>query len=662
MGLCAARDQPLREAPVLPPEELRRLDEFNQTGRAIECDGGVHELFEQIVEKAPDRVALIEGDRRTVYRDLNRQAESIADRVRATETADGRKPIVICCDRRPAVVAAILGVLKAGRTFCILDRSLPKDRLLRLKTLLGSKIAVGLDEDRERLGTGLAWIDLVQAVASPPQTTGQPASVTPDQPAYVVFTSGSSGEPKAVAVSHLSLANHALSARRLQRITPEDRRLQFASVGSDVFLAEVFNYLTAGASLVFGIGPKGGSIQSFLRFLDRHRITAASTPASYWAQWMRLLEQDQASVPTSLRMILAGMERVDPRAFAIWRRRAPPRVDWFNAYGPTETAITSLLYKAGDSEWEDAGFAPIGSPMANTRALVLDRNRNLSPIGAVGELWIGGAGVAIGYFGRPDLTKERFVVGACPRFPEERLYRTGDRVLRLPDGNLVFLGRTDRQVKIRGYRINLEEVEGAIASHPRVNRAAVTVRDSSSHPWLAAYFSGPPSLETDELARYVTSVLPGYMAPQAYKRLPEMPLTAARKVDVSRLPPIERSEGTSEEYVAPGTPAEKRIAEIFRDILHLQRVSATDDFFKLGGDSLTATALLTALHAEFGQGLALADLWESASPARLAALLASETPALRSQLTKFRSSGSHPPLFCLHALHGTRSSIEAWRN
>jgi amino acid adenylation domain-containing protein len=362
-------------------------------GQAPACRA-VHQLFEEQARRVPEKVAL-EGDSVWPYAEANRQANQLACLLR--ERGVGPEDLVaIKLPSSPEAVVAILAVLKAGGAFLPLDPSLPAERLAGMMERAAPKIV--LDD----------WPRLREQMASQAVVDLPPAG-SADNAAYAIYTSGSTGTPKAVVVTHRSLVNHTVAACRAQEIGERDRRLQFASMGSDVFVAEIFNNLASGATLVFGRQQAAGAMAEFLRFLEEQRITVTGMPSTWWHEWVATMTAGNATLPTSLRVVNTGMERVDATAYRNWRRLVGNRVRWFNVYGPTETTITSLCYEAGSSAWEGGSFVPIGRPIDNLRAYALDGEGRLAPVGIPGELFIGGVGVARGFY--PTLSAQTRLPG-----------------------------------------------------------------------------------------------------------------------------------------------------------------------------------------------------------------------------------------------------------
>lgn len=488
-SFVAQPDGRLAALRMLPAaEEAWLLSEVNRTEVAGEKDQCVHQLFERQAAQTPEAPALEFEGAAVSYSELNLRANRLA-RFLGARGAGLEDLIAVCMGRRPETVVSVMAVLKAGAAFLPLDPALPPARLARMIANALPKLVLVWGGAPDLASSGCEVMDLERLSSEIARLPSDdiPALATPANAAYAMYTSGSTGVPKAAVIPHGALLNHTLAASRRYGIASGDRRLQFASPGSDMFVAEVFNYLCHGATLVFCPETRGISVAEFLRDLDRLRISITGVPSSWWSEWVAAIREGAWIPPPALRAVVIGMERADPAAFLKWKEIVGSRVRLFNAYGPSEASPTSTIYEAGTSAWEGGAFVPIGKPIANVRAYVLDSDGNPLPAGVPGELYIGGEGLARGYRSAPELAAGRFVPDPFRADPGSRLYRTGDRVFRLPDGNLAFLGRLDRQVKIRGYRVELDEVEAALAQHPAVRQCAVVAQGPEGRQRLVAY-------------------------------------------------------------------------------------------------------------------------------------------------------------------------------
>lgn len=633
-NFLSSPDSRLADLKMLTPQEEQIFASPGPAQPVEILPACVHNLVERQVERTPERVALEAPSGAISYDTMNRQANRLARCLR--ERGSGPNDLVaVRIDRSSDTAIAVLAILKAGAAFLPLDPTLPPQRIeAMIETARPKLILDNLADWRE-------------AMSQQPDSNLEPLA-GPHDAAYAIFTSGSTGRPKAVLVTHRSIVNHTLEATRIYGITASDRRLQFASIGTDVFVAEVFNYLSRGATLVFGLAREGVTAGKFFRFLEDQRITITGIPSTWWTELTAALAEARFELPTSLRALIAGMERVDPTVFQTWRRLTARRVRWFNAYGPTETTGTATIYEAGSSEWEGQSYVPIGKPLANVRTYVLDAGRSPLPAGVVGELYIGGAGVAMGYLGAPELTAERFLPDPFAGSPDARMYRTGDLAFFLPDGNLVFAGRADRQVKIRGHRVELEEIEAVLARHEQVRQCAVIVHSQNGPERLIAYLTaseGAP--DRDSLRAHLGRHLPEHMLPAAFITLPEMPRTPSGKLD--RLALSRRDPGNAEpqaKFEEPSTLTEMRLAVIWCDVLGVPGVGRGCNFFDLGGDSLRSTRLITRIRREFGAELSLPALVAAPTLSQLGAVLDSGTSTARpSDIMALQSAGSKMPVY-----------------
>ncbi len=646
----------LRLQPEAPLQALRMLEPSDESWLVHECNRSktrfavdlcAHELFEGQVRSAPDRLAIEENDVAIAYGELNEQANRLAWFLR--EKAGPEDLIVLLMPRGTAAVLSMLAIAKAGAVCLPIDPAFPSARIDAMLATVQPRLVLRSGPLVHDLSsTGISVISLEDATCDSAKfsTDNLPRIALTNNAAYAIFTSGSTGLPKAAVISHRSLVNHTLAASRVYEISEADRRLQFASPGADVFVSEVFTYLCSGACLVACLPTGGFSLHEFAAALEEGRITITGIPARWWKAWVALLAAGQLAVPSALRAVIAGMERLDPTLLAEWKRVTDGEIRLFNAYGPAETSPTATIYESGTSEWESGSCVPIGKPIANTRAYVLDACGNLVPVGVAGELYIGGAGVARGYLNQPELTARSFVADPFSANPDDRLYRTGDLVYRLPDGNLVFLGRLDHQVKIRGFRVELEDVEAALATHRDVHECAAVVDARGD---LVAYLTTGerhPSLR--ELRSHVSRLLPAYMMPAGFVLLEKMLLTPAGKIDRRSLACSEAPRlRPSRDSLEPSTAAEMRLASLWREILHTSRIGTGDNFFELGGDSLACTLLITAIADEFEIELPLSSLLRAPTLAGMAALLENvKTAAVvgREGIIPLQSRGTMPPI------------------
>ena len=614
-------DERIAELPLLSHQERRQLlVEWNAT-RADLPDRSLHGLFEEQAARTPDALAVVAGEESLTYRELDRRAGRLAQALRARGVGPEDR-VGVCLERSHHVIVALLGILKAGGAYLPLDPEYPEER--RRYILRDSRVAVLVTSDRlrETLAPGEATaIVAVDRDLEPVEgeTEGSaPSGIGGDNLAYVIYTSGSTGAPKGVGVSHRNAASFVAWAGETTSARAGAKVLATTSINFDISVYELFGTLSWGGTIVM--------TASALELPGRPEIQAsgAATLLNTVPSAGAALAHLNALPPGLLRVNLAG--EALPRA-VVEALYAAGVEEVYNCYGPTETTVYSTAaHLAAGGE----GAPPIGRPIANTQVYVLDRAFQPVPIGVPGEIYIGGAGVARGYLGRPSLTAERFVPDpfgpSAGRQAGGRLYRTGDRARWRPDGSLEFLGRLDRQVKLRGYRIEPGEIETVLARHPAVHTAVVSVReDDPGDLRLVGYVvKNGMALDLGELRRFLERQLPEYMVPAALVVLEALPLAPNGKLDRRALPPPERETEQRDDYVAPRTPIEETLAAIWATVLRLERVGIRDNFFAIGGHSLLATQVVARVRSIMGVELPLHAMFEVSTIADLAARIGSD--------------------------------------
>jgi amino acid adenylation domain-containing protein len=589
-------------------EERQILVEWNDTATDYPREKCAHQFFEEQAAVHPDNLAVVSEDRQMSYRELNEQANQLAHHLRALGV--GRESLVgICMDRSAEMVVAILAAVKAGAAYLPLDPANPKDRLefmiedAQVEVLLShSKLADHLPSTRVRR----VLLDSdAETIAAWPSTNPPPQS-GPRSLAYVIYTSGSTGRPKGVEIEHQSLVNLMTWHQREYQVQPDDRATQIAAPGFDASVWEIWPYLGAGASLYIPDNETRNTPEHLLQWLDRERITLSFMPTPLAE--VVLAEWNQTKPSLHLRALLTGGDKL--------HQHPDPALTFrlVNHYGPTENTVVATwtpVTPGGD------GAPPIGRPISNAHVYILDPYRRPVPVGVPGELYIGGESLARGYRRRPELTEERFIRNP---FGAGRLYRTGDRVRYLVDGNIEFLGRLDHQVKIRGFRIELGEIEAVLGQHPAVKECAVIARKAGAgDPLLAAYVvpnDAKPSSE--ELRTLLQAQLPEYMVPAAFVFLTAFPLTSNGKIDTRALPAPEFSAEGVAAYMAPRTPMEERLCTIWAEVLRLPKVGIRDNFFVCGGHSLLATQVVSRVRQATAVELPLRFLFISPTVEELA--------------------------------------------
>jgi len=634
---AAAPERRLSALSPLPASERHQLvAEWAQGAAEVPGDSLLHRLFEAAVARGPEHVALVCGEERLTYAALNGRADALARRLRELGVGPERT-VGLLMQRRPALIVAILAVLKAGGAYLPLAADSPADRLAFVLDDAAVHLAIADPDLAPRLaGSGVrvleaeSWAPATAAGAArtltgdPDLAAGRDLACGPANLCYVIYTSGSTGRPKGVMVPHAAVA--ATLRWRLARfgLTPADRVLQNIAFTFDPSLWQIFGALLSGARLV--LVPPGGQqdFSGLVRTIARERVTITDLAPSMLRAF---LEQDGLDGCGSLRLLFAGGEALEPELARRFAARFPG-AELYNIYGPTEAAIDASTWRCAPRP--AAATLPIGAPIHGKRLLVLGRDLEPAPLGVPGELFIGGAALARGYLGRPDLTAERFLPDPFSAGdPGARLYRTGDLVRHLADGLLDFVGRVDRQVKVRGFRIELGEVEAALARHPRVREAVVEARrDPAGETRLIAWFAPDWPSAPAELRALLSDSLPAYMAPAALVGMAALPRTASGKVDREALPePAETGAGAApggpeSRFAAPASAHERTLAAIWRELLARDRVGIDDNFFDLGGHSLLLVRLQARIQQALGREVPLVDLFGYPTIRSLAAHLA----------------------------------------
>jgi iturin family lipopeptide synthetase A len=605
-AVAADPGQPLATLPLLSePERRAQIVDWNRTEPAGPACC-LHHLWEAQVARHPDRIALVDGSADGAsfsYAELNRRANRLAHHLRGLGVGPDTR-VGLCLERSPHLMVALLGTLKAGGAYVPMDPAYPAVRLAQMQA--DARVAVLLTQ-----------ADILDRLAEPPRQVccldrdgpaialesdrNPDGGATPDNLAYVIYTSGSTGRPKGAMIPHRGLVNYLEWAAQAYAVAEGDGAPVLGSIGFDATVTSLFVPLLAGCRVV--LLPDGEELEALVA-LNRSpyrysfvKLTPAHLEILNTLRATSEVSKDSAAATGLARYLVLGGEQLPGAALDPWFLVEGTVA--VNEYGPTETVVGCCVYEA---HGPIAGPVPIGRPIRGTRLYVLDRHLQPSPQGVPGELYIGGAGLARGYLERPGTTAAAFVpdpYAADFGEPGARLYKTGDRVRLLADGNLAFLGRVDRQVKLHGFRIELGEIEGVLAEHPAVRETAVLLReDQPGNPRLVAYATAASATEgqlgemTAALRDWLTARLPGHMLPAAIVLLAEFPLTAHGKIDRAALPAPDPAAlpgtgtGRAADYVPPRSGIERRIGEVWREALGVDRVGIHDNFFDLGGNSL----------------------------------------------------------------------------
>ena len=637
----AAPDQKISELPLLSEAERRHmLVEWNATAE-VYPETTLHQLVEAQVDRSPDAVAVVSESTSITYGELDCRANQIAHRLQAMGIGP-ESVLAVCLDRSIEMVVALLGILKSGAAYLPVDVSFPADRIAYILQDACVSAVIASRDAAARLPKGTIPALILDNEVLEHQSGARPqAKASPGNAAYIIYTSGSTGKPKGVVIEHHSIVNHVLWMRSHWPVGVGDAFLQCASASFDASVWEVWNALANGALLVIANNHGYADPGYLARRIIDHQVTHALI------------------VPccTSLRCLFPGGEALKHALVQLIRRRRDLEI--VNLYGPTETTINATFWRTDESEPTLGSIEPIGRPIANDRAYILDSNLNPVPIGVPGELHIAGASVGRGYLRRPELTAERFVPD--PFVPGSRAYKTGDICRFRADGVIEYLGRNDRQVKVRGFRIELGEIEKALCEHIGVRQAAVIAREDTPGDMRLIAYLVPAAGDNPEdaiLRQYLRDRLPDYMVPAAFAFVPSLPLTSSGKLDGKALPApdsLRRSSAIQSE--APRSEIESLIAAIWKDVLRVDKVGIHDNFIDLGGHSLLLIKVQGRIEQQLNRKLDIVDLFQYPTIETLARHLttqedtSSERDRIRRQAERRKRAANQ----MRPALEGTRS-------
>lgn len=613
---------------ILTAAERQAIVEgFNQTKDNFRLDQCFHQLFEEQVGRTPGRLALVFKDQRITYRALNERANQLAHHLRA-QGVRASTPVGLFVERSADMIIALLGILKAGGAYVPLHPDLPESRLAHQLSTTRALLVLTQESLLERLPEfpgSVITIDRDRGEWQQRSTTNLPTITTPADLIYLIFTSGSTGTPKGVATRHENVVNYAqFIMKRLGVLNPENRAgITFANVST--LSADL------GNTPIFAALASGGCLHMIADdiLLD----------GRLYADYVSHEPMDVLKIaPSHLRALMATGDpaKILPRKWLViggeslhWdfvrEIKKASTCSILNHYSPTETTIGCLTFEVDEKNPLAATTAvvPLGRPIANTILYILDKQLNPVPLGVVGDLYIGGAGVSNGYIGQPELTAERFTTDPLNPASRMRFYRSGDRARWLPGGIVEFLGREDDQVKIRGFRVELGEIEAVLLRHPAVKHAAVVVKDTAEHDrTLSAFVIAPANPSATELREYLRNHLPDYMVPSSFVAVETLPLNANGKLDRSAL--AEREISQIPEVVSdPGLDSvQSKLVSIWREVLGVGAINVDDNFFELGGHSLLAVQIIARLRNAFGVPVPLRCIFEAPTVAGLAEVIA----------------------------------------
>lgn len=608
---------------VTEAEKQKLLYDFNEFGIDYPKEKTLVDLFETQVAKTPNNTAVVFENKKLSYTELNEKANQLAHFLRTTYAIQPDDLIGVLQDRTEWMVITLLAVLKSGGAYVPIDPNYPEDRIAYMTEDSNCKVVVDAEFLKE-----------FSAKASNYDSTNPTNSIVPQNLAYVIYTSGTTGNPKGTLIEHENVVRLLKTEKPLFDFNEKDVWVLFHSYCFDFSVWEMYGALLFGGKLVVAPFETAKDTNAFIDLLIKEKVTVLNqTPSSFYNLiWM---ETERLNKELSLRYVIFGGEALSPGNLKKWNLRYPA-VKLINMYGITETTV-HVTYKEITKTEIDQNISNIGVAIPTLSCYVLDQEKNLVPIGIVGELYVGGAGVARGYLNRPELTNDRFIQN--PFKPAEKLYRSGDKVRLLHNGEMEYLGRIDNQVKIRGYRIELGEIENAIKAHAAIKNVALLVKTlQQGHAVLIAFVVSDEAIDLDELKFYLKEKLPNYMVPGIFLQIENLPVNHNGKLDRKVL--LELVDVSSEDYVAPRNETEEKLVAIWQELLHLERISITDDFFLIGGDSIILIRLISQIKNQFQKEVQLRQVYEYPTIADLAKLLTkednseAEITALRTNITK----------------------------
>lgn len=611
----------IHEIDIIPSNEKETLiNEFNNTAINYPKDKCIYELFEEQAFKRPEEIALIFDDEKFTYRHLNEMSNSLAHYLREVVGIRPNDVVPIIAIRDWRVIVAMFAVMKAGGAYMPVDPAYPADRINYMLETAGARVALCYKDETDIDCTKIDLINFdFESDISPIDSVNSSKDY-----AYILFTSGTTGNPKAVTITHSNITNFCHNNNRYQCNMLNTCRtvLGVGTFTFDISVFEIFLTLTNGLRLVLADDEQSTDGSRLAELVEKYDVDVIHSTPTKFLMYLQAERFQQAA--SGLKMLMIGAEAFTEEIYRTIRKHTKAKI--YNGYGPSETTI-AVSFKNVD----DTLDITIGKPIANTQIYILDHNMNSVPVGVAGELCIAGDGVGAGYLNRPELTKERFVPNP---FATELnghgkiLYKSGDLARWREDGEIEYLGRIDTQIKIRGLRVELGEIESQISAFDGIKLAAATdKKDSNGRQYLVGYYTSKVEIDENELRKHLSAKLPKYMVPNYFIRLEEMPLTSSGKTDRKKLPVPSITE-LKREYKEPVTETEIRLSTIWEELLKVKKVGRTDDFFDLGGDSLLAITMLERIEDIFNVKFSMKDILENTELRGMAEAIDKTSPAL----------------------------------
>jgi amino acid adenylation domain-containing protein len=610
----------LKDIEILTADEKQTiLHSFNATTEKYPVEKSVDRLFEEQVQRTPDKTALIMGENKLTYRQLNERANSVAWYLKERGVGEDQA-VGIMVERSFEMIIGILGILKAGGAYLPIDPDYPEERINYL--LANSKTKLLLANGTNGLSgafDGTQVINISEILNDyKTHTENLNLPYNPERLIYVLYTSGSTGKPKGVMVKSHAFVNLLNWFTSEFNIGADDNILLIAPAGFDLAQKNLYATLIKGGKLTL-FAPGLYDYDSMSETIDKERISLINCTPSAFYPLVDFNRESGFKRLKSLKFVILGGEAINIQKLADFLKSPCCCAELVNSYGPTECTDITSFYRVCKDDIDHIKNVPIGKPIYNVRTYVLDKNKMPLPIGVTGELYIGGTGLARGYYGDNELTEKKYV--ECPSINEKKVYRTGDLVRWLPDGNLEFLGRLDNQVKIRGFRIEIGEIESKLSEIDGIKEAAVVAVEKGGEKWLCAYIVKESGLQIEKIKEQLANLLPGYMVPPCFVCLEKLPLTPNGKLDKKALPVPEFHADREYDYKAPETPTEKQLAKIWQEVLGVTEVGINDNFFSLGGHSLNIIKIVEIIRRQFGVKLSFKEFYHNSTVEKQAKLI-----------------------------------------
>ncbi len=618
----------LSKVEMLSEEEKHQvLINFNNTEADYPKEKTINQLFEEQVLKTPDNIAVEYENTKLTYKELNTKANELAV-ILQNKGVEADSIVGIMIDRSLDMIVGIMAILKAGGAYLPIDPEYPKDRIEYMLSDSNTRILLtqsNLIKNVEFDGETIIIEDIQYCMKDSNITKTNKATDL----AYIIYTSGSTGKPKGVMIEHKSVINLAYSQINQFKVDEKDRILQFSTICFDASIEQIFIALLSGAALVLINKDTLLNLEAFEEYLIEHEVTHIHTVPTF-------LNNINYREEYKIKRVVAGGDICSVNLAKYWSEHC----DFYNEYGPTETTITSTMLLANNIT-ETSSSLSIGRPLNNIKVYILDKNNNIQPVGIPGELYIAGDCLARGYLNRQELTAEKFIEN--PFEEGTKMYKTGDLVRWLPDGNIEFLGRIDSQVKVRGFRIELGEIEARILSYEGIEEAIVIAKEEETgNSYLCAYITVNKEFAISELREYLAKGLPDYMIPAYFMQLENLPLTANGKVDRKALPEPDGSITTGAEYEAPRSEIEEKLVSIWQEVLHLQKIGINDNFFELGGHSLKAINIAAKINKELNVSVPLREMFMTPTIKGLANYVKGTKQSVYSRIEPVEKSEYYP--------------------